>query len=113
MCAFVPALPCPGDNIDYGTFPVIVVCCRSRVTKFSSTHCYGHLTSRACVLKVPTLCLVQTNMAPSPRKEGRNDSLETLTRVQTPLPAVYYVYIVPRTGLAQTCKRTETLQKPP
>ena len=23
------------------------------------------------------------------------------------------VYIVPRTGLAQTCKRTETLQKPP
>ncbi len=30
-----------------------------------------------------------------------------------PQDNIYRVYIVPRTGLAQTCKRTEVLQKPP
>ena len=41
-----------------------------------------------------------------------------LTKIQIQIQIQNYerarrVYIVPRTGLAQTCKRTEMLQKPP
>jgi hypothetical protein len=46
---------------------------------------------------VPSVPVLRTRSSDSvvslltvPRKEGRNDSLETSIRVQTPLPAVYY-----------------------